>query len=112
MDVQVMQTSADAQILALSGRVDAGAVYHLSSTTLDGMWNATTEQLIVDLSRVTYLDSSGVALFVRLYQTARAKGQLMKVVRPIMESTRRITRMMQLDRLFPIYDSADLALIN
>ncbi len=60
--------------------------------------------LLVDLSGVTYLDSSGVACLVEAYQVARKSGGRFALVDVSFEALC-VLRLARLDQVFPIYAS-------
>lgn len=70
---------------------------------------ANTGNIIVDLSGVTYIDSSGVASLVEALQAAKKKGSQLSLA-AVSEPTRRVLELARLDKVFTIYGSADEAL--
>lgn len=65
--------------------------------------------VLVDLSAVAYLDSSGVASLVEAYQTARGKQQTFGLV-GVSDSALSVLKLARLDTVFPIHASvADAA---
>jgi anti-sigma B factor antagonist len=94
-------------VLPLEGEIDL----HVSqgiATSLRAMSDAKPKQLVVDLSKVTYIDSSGLAVLIEAMQNIGAAGGkfalagLQEAVRPIFE----IARLDQVFRIFPDVDSA------
>jgi anti-sigma B factor antagonist len=68
----------------------------------------TEARLVVDLSRVQYLDSAGVRALVRAHTTAERLGGRIALVGP----GHRVARVLQISRLdavFHIYDSVEAA---
>lgn len=102
------EPSADhPNVLPLDGEIDL----HVSpgiAASLATMVQNRPKQLIVDLSRVSYIDSSGLAVLIEAMQNVAAYGGkfalvgLQEVVRPIFE----IARLDQVFRIFPDVDSA------
>ncbi len=95
-------------VLPLDGEIDL----HVSpgiAASLAGMVQSRPQQLVVDLSRVSYIDSSGLAVLIEAMQNVAAYGGkfalagLQDVVRPIFEIAR-------LDQVFRIYPDVDAAL--
>ena len=72
---------------------------------------ANTGNVIVDLSGVTYIDSSGVASLVEALQAAKKNGSLLSLA-TVSEPTRRVLELARLDKVFSIYGSVDEALEN
>lgn len=65
--------------------------------------------LIVDLSQVTYIDSSGIASLVEAYQIARKQDTAL-VLAAVSPAALRVMQLARLDRVFTIRDSVDDAL--
>ncbi len=62
--------------------------------------------VLVDLSRVEYIDSSGVASLVESFQSARKLGQTMVLV-AVSEGALRVLQLARLDKVFTICDTVD-----
>jgi anti-sigma B factor antagonist len=58
--------------------------------------------VLVDLSAVTYIDSSGIASLVEAYQGARAKGSRFGLV-SVSPAALRVLQLARLDRVFKIH---------
>lgn len=95
-------------VLPLEGEIDL----HVSPTiaaSLRAMVQEKPKQLVVDLSRVTYIDSSGLAVLIEAMQNVAQYGGsfalagLQDGVRPIFEIAR-------LDQVFRIFEDVDAAL--
>jgi anti-sigma B factor antagonist len=95
-------------VLPLEGEVDL----HVSpkvAASIAALVEKKPSRLVVDLSRVTYIDSSGLAVLIEGMQNVEAYGGrfllagLQEVVRPIFEIAR-------LDQVFIIFPHVDAAL--
>jgi len=62
------------------------------------------QDLLVDLSAVDYIDSSGVASLVEGYQVARSQGLRFALV-GVSDAALSVLRLARLDRVFPIHAS-------
>ena len=60
----------------------------------------------VELSQVTYMDSSGIAALVEGFQTARSKGLKFALV-SASSPVRSVLSLARLDKVFPMVDSAE-----
>ena len=65
-----------------------------------------TSKVIVDLSEVSYIDSSGVASLVEALQAAKKNGSQFALA-AVSEPTRRVLELARLDKVFTLYDSVD-----
>ena len=87
-------------VVALSGDVDLETSPRLRAALLDcvGM----KRSVLVDLSRVSYIDSSGVASLVEAYQAARKSATAFGLVE-VSANAMRVLELARLDKVFTIY---------
>ncbi|CAA7621356.1 Anti-sigma factor antagonist [Candidatus Terasakiella magnetica] len=97
----------DARVVVLTGEIDLRHSPTLRKTLMELMFER--RNVVVDLSGVTYIDSSGIAGLVEAYQMAR-KGTNRFVLAAISESVRRVLQLARLDRVFTIADTVEGAL--
>ena len=62
--------------------------------------------VLADLSRVDYIDSSGIASLVETLQTAKSKGHGFGLVQ-VSDSALRVLELARLDKVFSIYPTID-----
>jgi anti-sigma B factor antagonist len=97
-------------VLPLEGEIDLHVSPRIAAA-LNEMIAAKPKQLVVDLSRVSYVDSSGLAVFIEAMQNVEKYGGkfalagLQETVRSIFE----IARLDQVFRIFPDLNAASLA---
>ena len=92
----------DVAVVALSGDIDLESSPKVRSALLDCV--GLKQAVLVDMSSVSYIDSSGVASLVEAFQTARKSDTrfgLVSVSPPAM----RVLELARLDRIFSIFDS-------
>jgi anti-sigma B factor antagonist len=98
----------DPNVLPLEGEIDL----HVSpavTTSLNEMIAEKPTQLVVDLSRVTYIDSAGLAAFISAMQTVEAYGGKFALA-GLQETVRSIFEISRLDQVFSIFPDVDSAL--
>lgn len=71
----------------------------------------TTNTLVVNLDRVTYMDSGGLSVLVSSYTSARERGATMKLA-AINNTIRDLFRITKLLEIFDIHDTVDDAVRN
>jgi len=98
-----------ASIVVFNGEIDLESSPAARKTLLKCFEN--NRNVIVDLSGVTYIDSSGVASLVEALQAAKKNGSLLSLA-AVSEPTRRVLELARLDKVFSIYSSVDDALEN
>ena len=96
-----IRDEGDAAVVALSGDVDLESSPRVRSALLDCV--STRSAVVVDMSAVSYIDSSGVASLVEAFQTAR-KSDTRFVLAQVSEAAMRVLELARLDRVFTIVD--------
>jgi anti-sigma B factor antagonist len=91
-------------VVALEGEIDLEQAGAVRKALLDSLKKG--RNVLVDLSKVTYIDSSGIASLVEGLQVARRqRGELALVA--VNQRVRRVLELARLDKVFLIH--ADLA---
>jgi anti-sigma B factor antagonist len=100
------QVSEDprAVIVALEGDVDLASSPEARKVLLDCVGKK--RPVVVDLSKVHYIDSSGVAALVESLQTAR-KGGSSFALAAVGDGTLRVLQLARLDKVFVIHASVE-----
>ncbi len=96
-------------VLPLEGELDL----HVSPTvvaSLNMMIEKKPKQVVVDLSRVTYIDSAGLAAFIQGMQKVEAYGGKFALA-GLQETVRSIFEISRLDQVFQIFPDVDAALV-
>jgi anti-anti-sigma factor len=71
---------------------------------------ASARALVVDFTRLTFLDSSGVAMLFRLVRRLGDHRQQLHVVAPAGEAVGRVLEIVEFDRAAPVHPSLDAAM--
>ena len=93
-----------ATVVAFEGDVDLESSPEARKILLDCLGR--TSSLLVDLSAVTYIDSSGIASLVESYQKARKAGGHFALV-AASDSVLSVLRLSRLDKVFTMYDTLE-----
>ncbi len=91
-------------IIELSGEVDLSCSPDARKQILECL--GADKDLLVDLSRVSYIDSSGVASLVEGYQTAKKKALKFGLI-GVSDAAMNVLQLARLDKVFPIHASVD-----
>ncbi len=94
-------------VIALSGEVDLYYSPRAREQILQALHDG--ENVLVDLSAVEYIDSSGVASLVEGYQLARSRKLGFGLV-GVSSAAMQVLQLARLDTVFPIYDDIDGAM--
>ena len=95
-------------VLPLKGEIDLH-VYPAVTASLDAMIKKKPKRLVVDLSRVTYVDSTGLAAFIQAMQQVEAYGGKFSLA-GVPETVRSIFEISRLDQVFKIFPDVDTAM--
>ncbi len=95
------------RVIELSGDVDLEHAADTRQMLLDAI-DGTTD-LLVDLSAVTYIDSSGIASLVEALQAAHDIGATLGLV-ALSTQALRVFELARLDKVFPIYPDMPTAM--
>ncbi|MEO5373386.1 MAG: STAS domain-containing protein [Alphaproteobacteria bacterium] len=101
------QEKNGATVVSLSGEIDLQTSPDVRRFLLKSLSQG--KSLVVDMSAVGYIDSSGIASLVEAYQTARKMG-LRFALAQVGPSAMRVFQLARLDRVFTIFPSVDAAL--
>ena len=88
------------RLVRVRGEVDLSWSQRLRKTILEAL--AGGRPVAVDLSAVTYIDSSGIAALVEGFQNARGKSQRFALV-AVSKPVHAVLELARLDRVFPIF---------
>jgi anti-sigma B factor antagonist len=103
-----MPRKGQPNVLPLEGEIDL----HVSpavTASLNTMIEKKPKQLVVDLSRVTYIDSAGLATFIEGMQKVEAYGGKFALA-GLQETVRSIFEISRLDQVFQIFPDVETAL--
>jgi anti-sigma B factor antagonist len=107
MRIDIDDSGGDVVVVSVEGDVDLSTSRELQGELRRVMGNQ-PRKLIVDLSDVPYMDSSGVATLVETMQLAR-RGETRLVLASMKEKVRSIFEIARLDSVFTIVDDLDTA---
>lgn len=94
-------------VIALDGDVDLEHSAAVRDMLLAQV--AKGRDLMVDLSAVAYIDSSGIASLIEALQSAKRNDTRLELV-SVSDQAMRVLRLARLDKVFAIHESLDAAL--
>ncbi|MBL4748274.1 MAG: STAS domain-containing protein [Magnetovibrio sp.] len=103
MEINTSEQSG-VKIVALSGEVDLSTSPQVRNALLDCILGGSS--VVVDLSQVAYIDSSGIASLVEAFQSAKSRGQGFALAN-IGQTPMRVLQLARLDKVFVIHDAVD-----
>ncbi len=96
-------------VVHLQGEIDLSCSPRARETILSSLKNG--GDVLVDLSAVTYIDSSGVASLVEAYQAAKKGKQRFGLV-GVSDAAMSVLQLARLDKVFPIHDNIEQCAAN
>jgi len=96
-------------VLALEGRLSLGAPVDEFRATWTASMAGGAKNIILNLSKVTMMDSSGIGTMIRCYSAISAQGGKLKVV-GANSTVRQAFKVTRLDSVFEFHDSEESAL--
>jgi anti-sigma B factor antagonist len=97
----------DHAVVTATGEIDVETAGSLSESVTEAL--AQAPRVLLDLSAVTFIDSTGLGVLVRAHRAAEARGGFFAVVHPTPQ-TRKLVRVLGLDQLLHVYDTHEQAL--
>ena len=94
------------RVVHLAGDVDLEHSPEVRRVLLDAV--AAQRDILIDLSEVTYIDSSGIACLIEALQAARDLGSDLALV-SISQQALRVLELARLDLVFPIHSDLNSA---
>lgn len=96
-----------AVVVALAGEVDLQHSPSVRKQLMELMFER--RDVLVDMARVAYIDSSGIASLVEAYQMAR-KNATRFVLVAVSQPALRVLQLARLDKVFALADTVEAAL--
>jgi len=103
------RTEGSYTVIAFTGEVDL----HCSPQVRDQILSSLKDKqdLLIDLSAVSYIDSSGIASLVEGFQLAKSNKLKFGLV-GVSDSAMQVLQLARLDKVFPIHDSVSDRIAN
>ena len=95
-----------ASVVVFSGEIDLQSSPIAREILIKCFKKTGKTKVIVDLSEVSYIDSSGVASLVEALQAAKKSGGMFALA-ATSEPTRRVLELARLDKVFTMFDTVD-----
>lgn len=108
LKVTRLSADADASVLAVAGEIDRDTIHFLHDAAEEAIALG-SHRLVLDLTGVTFCDSSGLSTFVELHRRTTTLGGWTRLA-GLSGDLHGILRVTNLDRLLPIYDTVEQAL--
>ena len=106
-----VRSLGDVKLIKLTGKITLGAAVDRLRENLDELMDNGTIRIILELSEVPMIDSSGIGLLVRCMTAAKQRGGAVKLLNPS-KFTVQTLKMIGLLNLFEVFQAQDEAVAS
>jgi anti-sigma B factor antagonist len=100
-----------AKLVKLRGRLNLGDSVDRLRKTLDDLMGSGDTRIVLDLSEVPWIDSSGIGLLVKILNAAKQRGGSMKLLNPSKFTVQTLKMICLLDQ-FEIFEDQQQAVAS
>lgn len=108
MKIDLHEDRHGIQILGLTGEMDLYSSGSLKETVV-GLWNDGVSRLVIDLSQLEYVDSSGIGVLLAVYSSSQKRGNRI-VFSGATGSVMKVIELTKLDGFLPLERSTEKAI--
>jgi anti-sigma B factor antagonist len=98
--VRVESAGPDASIVSLAGELDLSTIPRMESQLFEQL--RSHPGVVLDLSRLSFIDSSGIGLLIKAFRSVDGEGKLHTVIAPGSQ-VERVFRLAGIDRALPLF---------
>ena len=110
MDIE-LRSLGQVKVVKLRGRLNLGDSVDRLRETLDDLMGSGDTRILLDLSEVPWVDSSGIGLLVKILTSAKRQGGAIKLLNPS-KFTVQTLKMISLLDLFEIFEDQQAAVAS
>jgi anti-sigma B factor antagonist len=100
--------SGDTAVITCAGEIDLSTADRFRDE-LNAAVQSSATGIVVDLTQVTFMDSTGLGVLAKARNRATERDCLIRLAGPI-PHVAKVLRITQLDQVFPVHDTLDEAL--
>ncbi|RJS47414.1 STAS domain-containing protein [Nocardioides cavernaquae] len=94
------------RVVRVSGEIDLSNAHDVLESIGEAVRSGATA-IVVDLSGVTFLDSSGISMLFRLHERIGYSRQELRLVVPLASPIRRVLELTRISDVIPLHESLD-----
>jgi len=110
LDIE-LRSLGQVKLVKLRGRLNLGDAVDRLRDTLGDLMNSGDTRIVLDLSEVPWIDSSGIGLLVKILTSAKQKGGSVKLLNPSKFTVQTLKMICLLD-LFEVFDDQERAVAS
>ncbi len=107
LTVRVESAGLNASVVSLAGELDLSTIPTIEGRLFEQLQSHTG--VVVDLTRLSFIDSSGIGLLIRAFRAVDEGGKLHTVISPGSQ-VERVFRLAGIDRTLPLFVERSRAL--
>ncbi len=104
------EKKGDVMVCSIEGEINLNTSPELRKA-FDSFIRDDLKKVVIDFSQVLYIDSSGLATLIELFQRLKKNGGALRIAK-MSEKVKSVFEVTKLHKLFEIYDAQELALEN
>lgn len=101
----------DVHVLDVSGKITLGDATRTMRQTISGLLENGGKKIVLNLTDVNYIDSSGIGELVRTYTTVTGEGKELKLLN-LTKKIKEVLAIAKLLTVFQVYESEQVALAS
>jgi anti-anti-sigma factor len=106
LTVEVERSGAHASVVSLAGELDLSTIPTIEPRLLQEI--RSRRGVVIDLTRVAFIDSSGIGMLIQAFRESEGSGRLHIVIAPSSQ-VERVFTIAGVDRVLPLFLSLDEA---
>lgn len=110
MDIE-LRSLGQVKLVKLRGRLNLGDSVDRLRDTLGDLMSSGDTRVVLDLSEVPWIDSSGIGLLVKILTSAKQRGGSIKLLNPSKFTVQTLKMICLLD-LFEVFDDQERAVAS
>jgi anti-sigma B factor antagonist len=110
LDIE-LRSLGQVKLVKLRGRLNLGDAVDRLRDTLGDLMNSGDTRIVLELSEVPWIDSSGIGLLVKILTSAKQKGGSVKLLNPSKFTVQTLKMICLLD-LFEVFDDQERAVAS
>jgi len=110
LDIE-LRSLGQVKLVKLRGRLNLGDAVDRFRDTLGDLMSSGDTRIVLDLSEVPWIDSSGIGLLVKILTSAKQKGGSVKLLNPSKFTIQTLKMICLLD-LFEVFDDQERAVAS
>lgn len=107
MEIDVRELDNDMAVIEIDGEIDIYTSSDLKDALIQQI-DSGTKHIIMDLENVTYIDSSGIGVFISTLATLKKLGGKICIIK-ITDSVKKVFELTKLTNFFKIYKNEEEA---